>query len=293
MAQEKPIAAETFEGIETEIVSCDPRSLLLLEKNARFMKAVTFQRLVENVKRDGVLTSLPFAVREGEGLRVLSGNHRVQAAIEAGLESIDVLVSLTELSPARQKAIQLSHNSLTGEDDPLTLKALYEEMGDVAWQAYSGLDDKTLDLMTKAASPGMGAQGLEVATLTLAFLPGELERMRESFASIAPALKGETWLVPFELYDATADMLDTVSLACEVRSMAVAFAHMVEVFERHLGELRPELERNKGDFPLAVLFGRSEAPREQVRAVAKALERLGDDPWTALVALIGQTRAKH
>lgn len=289
-----PVTAETFEGIETEIVHCDPRSLLLLEKNARFMKAETFKRLVENVKRDGVLTSLPFAVREdGGGLRVLSGNHRVMAATEAGLETIDVLVSLTELSPARQKAIQLSHNSLVGEDDPLTLRALFEELGDVAWKAYSGLDDKTLDLMTKAATPGMGAQGLEMATLTLSFLPGELERMREAFESIAPALKGETWIVPFELYDATADMLDTVSLACEVRSMAVAFAHMVDVFERHIGELRPELERNKGDFPLAVLFGRSEAPRDQVRVVAKALERLGDDPWDALVALIGQTRAKH
>ena len=87
--------------------------------------------------------------------------------------------------------------------------------------------------------------------------------------------------MPFALYDATADMLDTVSLACEVRSMAVAFAHLVEVFERHLGELRPELERNRGDFPLAVLFGRSEAPRDRARAVAKALARLGDDPWEA------------
>ena len=281
MAEEKSLS-DAIEGIETEIVTCDPRSLLLLEKNARYMKAQTFQRLVENIRRDGTLTSLPFAVREGEGLRVLSGNHRVLAAIEAGLERIDVLVSLTELSAARQKAIQLSHNSLVGEDDPLTLRALFEELGDVAWKAYSGLDDATLELMAKTATPGLGAQGLDLATLTLTFLPGDLERMREAFARIATGLKGEAWIVPFALYDATADMLDTVSLACEVRSMAVAFAHLVEVFERHLGELRPELERNRGDFPLAVLFGRSEVPRDRARAVAKALARLGDGPWEAL-----------
>ncbi len=289
MAEEKSLT-DAIEGIETEIVTCAPRSLLLLEKNARYMKAQTFQRLVENIRRDGTLTSLPFAVREGEGLRVLSGNHRVLAAIEAGLENIDVLVSLTELSPARQKAIQLSHNSLVGEDDPLTLRALFEELGDVAWKAYSGLDDATLELMAKAATPGLGAQGLDLATLTLTFLPGDLERMREAFARIAPGLKGEAWIVPFELYDATADMLDTVSLACEVRSMAVAFAHMVEVFERHLGELRPELERNRGDFPLAVLFGRSEVPRDRARGIAKALARLDDDPWEALEKVLLTTR---
>lgn len=279
-------------GIETEVVSADPRTLLLLEKNARFMKASVFQRLVENIKRDGVLTQLPFAVREGEGLRILSGNHRVMAAIEAGLESIDVLVSRHELAPDRQRAIQLSHNSLVGEDDPLTLRELFSELGDVAWKAYSGLDDASLDLMAKNATPALGAQGLEMTTLTLAFLPGEIDKMREAFDRVAPGLKGETWLVPFELYDRTADMLDTVSLACEVRSMAVAMAHLVEVFGRHLGELRPELERDGGDFPLAVLFERSEVPRDKARAVAKALARFGDDPWEALEAALVQADPK-
>lgn len=285
MAQEESIA---LDGIETEIVTCDPKSLMLLEKNARFMKAATFQRLVENVKRDGVLTSLPFAVREGEGLRVLSGNHRVMAAIEAGLNTIEVIVSQTELSPARQKAIQLSHNSLVGEDDPLTLRELFAELGDVAWKAYSGLDDAMLGMMDKAATPALGAQGLDMATLTLAFLPGDLEHMREAFEAVAPLVKDEVWLVPFALYDRTADMLDTVSLACEVRSMAVTFAHLVDVFERHLGELRPELDKNKGDFPLSVLFERSEVPRDKARAIAKALARYGDDPWESLeAALLG------
>jgi len=286
MAHEESLA---LDGIETEIVTCDPKSLLLLEKNARFMKAATFQRLVENVKRDGVLTSLPFAVSEGDrGLRVLSGNHRVLTAIEAGLSTIEVIVSLTELSPARQKAIQLSHNSLVGEDDPLTLRELFNELGDVAWKAYSGLDDAMLGMMDKAATPALGAQGLDMATLTLAFLPGDLEHIREAFDAVAPLVKDEVWLVPFSLYDRTADMLDTVSLACEVRSMAVTFAHLVDVFERHLGELRPELDKNKGDFPLSVLFERSEVPRDKARAIAKALARIGDDPWESLeTALLG------
>ncbi|MCA9831532.1 MAG: ParB-like nuclease domain-containing protein [Dehalococcoidia bacterium] len=282
---------EMMAGIETAVVECDPRELVLLEKNARYMKPETFRKLVENVKRDGVLTQLPFCVRDGERLKVLSGNHRVMAAIEAGLESVEVLVSKHELTPDRQRAIQLSHNAIVGEDDPLMLRALFDELGDVAWKAYSGLDDKVLDLMTKGATPPMGAQGLDVAFLTLAFLPGEKERMREALLEAADAGKDEAWLVPFALYDQTADMLDTTSLACEVRSMAVAFAHLVDVFGRHLGELKPEMAKNKGDFPLAVLFERSEVPRESARRVAKVLARYGDDPWEALETALARLEA--
>jgi ParB-like chromosome segregation protein Spo0J len=49
------------------------------------MKAPQFKRLVENIRRDGVLTQLPLVYRG----RILSGNHRVRAAIEAGLTEIE------------------------------------------------------------------------------------------------------------------------------------------------------------------------------------------------------------
>jgi len=58
----------------------------LLEKNAPFMRAEQYQRLVSNVKRDGCLTSVPFAVRNGERFLILSGNHRVQAAKRCRLD---------------------------------------------------------------------------------------------------------------------------------------------------------------------------------------------------------------
>ena len=76
--------------MKTKIVKIDPRKIKLLEVNARFMSADEFQKLVANVKRDGCLTQLPFCVYNDDGeLEVLLGNHRVQAAIEAGLKEID------------------------------------------------------------------------------------------------------------------------------------------------------------------------------------------------------------
>ena len=82
----KQLAATSVRIAMVPIGQCD-----LLEKNARFMRAEQYQRLVSNVKRDGCLTSVPFAVKNGERFLILSGNHRVQAAKDAKLTEILVL----------------------------------------------------------------------------------------------------------------------------------------------------------------------------------------------------------
>jgi hypothetical protein len=46
------------------------------------MRHETYAQLVANIRRDGKLTSVPFAFRDGEKYTVLSGNHRVRAAID-------------------------------------------------------------------------------------------------------------------------------------------------------------------------------------------------------------------
>ena len=64
----------------------------LVEKNAHFMSNDTFTALVNNIKRDGQLSSVPFCVRHEDGTyTVVSGNHRTQAAKQAGLVSIHVM----------------------------------------------------------------------------------------------------------------------------------------------------------------------------------------------------------
>lgn len=60
--------------ISYKIVPTD--SLELLSRNARYMEEPTYRRLVENIKRDGGLTSAPFCVQiddKGERFKVISG----------------------------------------------------------------------------------------------------------------------------------------------------------------------------------------------------------------------------
>ena len=67
----------------------DPREIKLLETNARYMKHEEFNRLVENIRRDGKLTSTPFLCKDDDDRWLcLSGNHRTRAAIEVGLPTI-------------------------------------------------------------------------------------------------------------------------------------------------------------------------------------------------------------
>lgn len=163
--------------INTKIIEIDPRELKLLKMNARFMRHEEFQRLVANIKRDGQLTSAPFACLDpADGkYEVLSGNHRVQAAISAGLETIPCIITDDEMSEEQRIAIQLSHNAIVGQDDPDILKKLYDKILDIDLKEYSGLDDKTLGLLDKASSQAMSEANLEFQVLSIVYLPDELK----------------------------------------------------------------------------------------------------------------------
>ena len=98
------------------------------QKNARSMPPATYKRLVENIRHDGVLTSTPLVgSMKGDERRlfVLSGNHRVAAAIDAGIEEATCIAILDPIPRDRFSAIQLSHNAIEGDDDASILQELY------------------------------------------------------------------------------------------------------------------------------------------------------------------------
>ena len=50
-------------------ITIDPREIKLLDLNARYMKHEDFKQLVENIRRDGQLTSTPFLCKESPMLK--------------------------------------------------------------------------------------------------------------------------------------------------------------------------------------------------------------------------------
>ncbi len=76
-------------ALATAVVRVKLTDLKLIDKNARYMSGVTFNRLVENIRKDGCLTSLPLVHRKGEAM-MLSDTSNTSAAEDHFRRSLEV-----------------------------------------------------------------------------------------------------------------------------------------------------------------------------------------------------------
>jgi len=258
----------------------NPRDIKLLETNARYMKHEEFNRLVDNVRRDGKLTSTPFLCKDKDGRWLcLSGNHRTRAAIEVGLETITCLATDDELDEEQRIAIQLSHNAIAGQDDPATLKALYEKILDTNLKKYSGLDDKTLDLLDKFSTISISEANLQFQTLSMVFLPNELDAVRKVIDEAKERIKSshDTWLARMADYDRWLDAQEIVSSAHNVKNVATAVEIILKIFERNVTQLSEAWEDTTDDkrwIPIETIIGRTKIPAESAKTIKKALDKM-------------------
>ncbi|MGA5497724.1 hypothetical protein ACPCSP_25505 [Streptomyces cinereoruber] len=278
--------------MKTDIRTGDPRGLKLLDLNARFMRHEQFQQLVANVRRDQALTSTPFVWHDTEtGDRiVLSGNHRTKAAIEAGIEEITWLETSERLTESQRLAIQLSHNSIAGEDDVAILKTLYEKIDDLDLRQYAGLDDATLELLADLDSPSLGEANLSFQTLAIVFLPDDLKEAQDVIRDALglAASSDAVWVASLRQYDQAMAALDLASKSADVTNVATAFGLILESFKDHADELVDSwFDRDTGEpkhhgmAPLLTLFHTDAMPTKGAAIVEKALQQAvarGDVP---------------
>lgn len=262
----------------------DPRSLTLLTENARFMTHETFSRLVENIARYGVLQQWPLVWHNKEtGERiVLSGNHRVEAAIQAGLDEVDWTETDTELTEDQRKAITLSHNSLVGEDDPSILKRMYESLVSVEEKLFSGLNDESLGLMSDVDTSSLAEANLDFTTMTFVFLPDEYERALAAFDDAKRMVSGdETWIAKDDQHMRMLDALEAARESAHVMNSATGLSLLLDVWEARRTDLRQNwldgdyelLSNPKDTVPISSVTGHLVSAEEGSRA-AKAIDKI-------------------
>lgn len=281
---------------DTQIAVVPIDELNLLEKNARYMPYEMFHKLVNNIKKDGGLTSVPFCWKRGDNdYLVLSGNHRVMAAKEAGLTEVLVMYTDRDLSRQEQIAIQLSHNALEGKDDLNILKSLWEEIDDIAIKFYSGLDDKVLGEMAKNAQKTLSEVDLEYKTLTFVFLPEELENV-DSILEKAQGYKGDDLrLTTLKHFERLLAATSTVKASHNIKNSAVSLEIVLRVFEDHLEDLQAgwaDDDTPRAQAPISTIFGVYNMPQESAKTVKRAVDRMVDsglvqskEKWKALEIL--------
>jgi hypothetical protein len=223
------LAREIY-GEKVTLRAVDPRSIVLLKKNARFMKKATFDQLTSNLKADGVLQSVPLCHTLADGrLECLSGNHRVQAAIKAGLAVILCLVIPTELPKSQRLSRQLSHNALSGEDDMTILADLWKDIESLEEKLYAGLDSELIGELQKINFQGFAAEPIRTEQLMMWFLPEEvadLKKLLEVYQRLATA--SDVYLAPLSRYETLWKALVKTKRSAGVKNTAVAFMLLVD-----------------------------------------------------------------
>lgn len=275
--------------METKVIKVAASSLKLLDVNARYMKPEMFSRLVENVRKDGCLTQLPFCYKNDAGeLVVLSGNHRVRAAIAAGISEIEVQLCCTPLTHDEAVSIQLSHNAIEGEDDIGILKYLYESLETLEAKMYSGLDDETLGLFDKVKSLSLSAPSLDYRMINVCFLPTVLEECKECIKEINKVAKGsEVWGARYQEAEEFFEAQSEFAKSFKVSNISVCMLLMLRYIREHLSDLCLVWEErvSEGDYvPISSVFGRRDMKASEAREVRKYVDYLLSK---------GEIRAEH
>lgn len=276
-----------------------PRELTLLEENARYMPHEEFAQLVANIRRDGALSSAPFVWYDEATDRkvVLSGNHRVKASLEADLDDIPWLQCDEPLTRDQQLAIQLSHNAINGRDDPAILAKLYSDIESLDWREYAGLDDRDLELLEQVDVGNLSEANLDFQTLALVFLPDDAEKAKAAFGDAKKLAGGDvTWLARFEDHLRILEAIAAASSSHDVLNMGGAVSYVLDVFERHIGDLSAGwFDEDTGEakhsrwVPIATALGNDVIPAASAAVVKKAFGKMRDrgevtdrEGWRAL-----------
>lgn len=242
---DKPVV--DWSALDTEQRSVDPRTLKRREKNAHFMPPTMFKRLVENVRIDGRLTSVVLACQAKDGtLELLSGHHRTAAAVEVGLPLIDVMVITTPLTEKRKVAIQLSHNSINGDDDASLLADLYSAL-DIDAKKFSGLDDSILDIGKGPNAGALGGANIKYDELLFSFLPEDRKQFEIELEAVAKrAKKLRVHLAPHAVFDEFFDAIIRTKHQLNIVNSGIALSVMARLAAERLDEMEAE-EADKAD----------------------------------------------
>lgn len=212
-----------------ELVS--PNDCVGADLNARYMPIETMRILTENIKSDGRLESVPLVYVDDKlpagKYRIISGHHRIEAAKNAGVQQILVMVALPQ-DADDVVSRQLAHNALVGLDDQQILKGLFDSIEDISRKFASGLSSE----IDKISYPALNFKVGSFKTLTLLFLPEDVEKYDEAVevvGSFVAKADDEIRVSPLAHFAVFKKALMDVKRVENIKSNGVALSRMCEL----------------------------------------------------------------
>jgi hypothetical protein len=250
-----------------------------LEKNARYMTKEQFASLTNNVKKDGGLTSIPLCYKQENGrLLVLSGNHRIKAAIEAGSREFLVLLIDKPMSKQQLVAIQLSHNAIEGQDDEQILKELWQQIDELEASIYTGFSSELIAKLNSTDFITISEQRVLFKEINFLFLPEEIEDLKSICEGILESAKGkEIFAGRITEYADILEGIIAMKQNQKVINTTLAFFAMARIVREYLEgkveNLQEAMEEGVAETVVFILGGtRKRIKKETAKLLRKAIK---------------------
>lgn len=205
-----------------------------LEKNAHYMEKPTLDKLVSNIAEDGFLSQLPFMMKRPDGkFLVLSGNHRVKAAIKAKLPYVLTLF-VEDISKDKQLAYQLSHNALVGRDDVKMLKELFEQIESLDQKEFSGLNSMDFMDVDGISVSQINDGDIELTEMKFLFVESRAGDVSRLLAELEKQQLDENSAIVYGDFEEFIKTMTAIKAKFGIKSNTIAFGRMIDICSQYI-----------------------------------------------------------
>ena len=212
------------------------------ELNANEMTGEDFAALCDNISKSG-LSSVPCCYKKANGRYVMiSGHHRLRACKKNHFATLGILwCDESELTQDEIIAIQLSHNSLHGQDNQSILKKLYEQIRSIDYKKFAHIN---IDEISPVSTDGISVYALkENFVFTIILYPNSFENLDELYGDIRDQAKKSDALILAHQEDNEMLLLklqQEIGNQYNIKSPTIAFAKLLELAKERLEEIKED-----------------------------------------------------
>jgi len=210
------------------------------ELNANEMTGEDFATLVDNIGKSG-LSSVPCCYKKANGrYGMISGHHRLRACKKNHFKKIGILwCDESELSKDEIIAIQLSHNSLHGQDNQSILKKLFEQIKSIDFKKFAHIN---IDEVAPTNMDGLSIFALkENFVFTIMLYPNSFADVDGIFGDIREQAKKCDALILASQEENEKFLLklqQEIGTEYNIKSPAITFAKLLELANERLTQIR-------------------------------------------------------
>lgn len=212
------------------------------ELNANEMNGEDFATLCDNIGKSG-LSSVPCCYKKDNGRFVMiSGHHRLRACKKLHYKTIGILYcEENELSRDEIIAIQLSHNSLHGQDNQSILKKLFEQIQSIDFKKFAHIN---IDEVTSISTDGIDIYAMkENFVFSIILYPNSFGCLDELFEDVREqAKKSDTIILANQEENEMAflKLQQEIGKQYNIKSPSTTFAKLLELASERLIEIKKE-----------------------------------------------------